>query len=337
MTNDETRMANPTRFRVPFVIRVSSFFRHSCFAIRHSSLKDIISFVRLRRLGGGAFAWFSSMPQYGKKKPRTLAAASLDTKEVAAPVMTKIISIHSYRGGTGKSNTTANLATATALHGKRVGIIDTDIQSPGIHVIFKLDEKKINRSLNDYLWGNCAIADTAYQIPIPEVQEKGGALFLTPSSTKAGEIAKVLKEGYDVDILNDGLDALGAALELDYLFIDTHPGLNEETLLSIAISDFFLLILRPDQQDFQGTAVTVEVARKLNVQNMYLIINKVHSSIDTAQLRKLVENTYHTSVAGVFPLTEEMFLLGSRGVFILDYPHHPWTKELLKVASLLRE
>jgi MinD-like ATPase involved in chromosome partitioning or flagellar assembly len=83
--------------------------------------------------------------------------------------------------------------------------------------------------------------------------------------------------------------------------------------------------------------VTVEVARKLNVQNMYLIINKVHSSIDTAQLRKLVENTYHTTVAGVFPLTEEMFLLGSRGVFILDYPHHPWTKELLKVASLLRE
>ena len=37
--------------------------------------------------------------------------------------------------------------------------------------------------------------------------------------------------------------------------------------------------------------VTVEVARKLNVQNMYLIINKVHSSIDSAQLKKLVEKT----------------------------------------------
>src|SRR3954454_7080966 len=87
--------------------------------------------------------------------------------------MTKIVSIHSYRGGTGKSNTTANLATAVALTGKRVGIVDTDIQSPGIHVIFDLDEKKVNRSLNDYLWGQCPIEDTSYQIPIPEVLAKG--------------------------------------------------------------------------------------------------------------------------------------------------------------------
>ncbi|MFQ3635749.1 MAG: MinD/ParA family protein, partial [Cyanobacteriota bacterium] len=29
--------------------------------------------------------------------------------------MAKIVSIHSYRGGTGKSNLTANLATAIAL------------------------------------------------------------------------------------------------------------------------------------------------------------------------------------------------------------------------------
>ena len=50
-----------------------------------------------------------------------------------------------------------------------------------------------------------------------------------------------------------------AALSLDYLLIDTHPGLNEETLLSIAISDSLVIILRPDQQDFQGTSVTVDV------------------------------------------------------------------------------
>ena len=50
--------------------------------------------------------------------------------------MPKIISIHSFRGGTGKSNTTANLAALLAADQKRVGVIDTDIQSPGIHVLF---------------------------------------------------------------------------------------------------------------------------------------------------------------------------------------------------------
>ena len=50
--------------------------------------------------------------------------------------MTKIISVHSYRGGTGKSNLVANLATNLALQGKRVASIDIDIQSPGIHILF---------------------------------------------------------------------------------------------------------------------------------------------------------------------------------------------------------
>lgn len=251
--------------------------------------------------------------------------------------MTKIVSIHSYRGGTGKSNTTANLATAVALFGKRVGIVDTDIQSPGIHVIFNLDEKKVNRSLNDFLWGHCPIEDTAYQIPLPEVESRGGKIFLTPSSTKAGEIAKVLRDGYDVGKLNDGFQALSEVLELDYLFIDTHPGLNEETLLSIAISDIFLLILRPDQQDYQGTAVTADVAKKLNVAKMYLVINKALSSMDFEQLKQVAENTYHTNVAVVFPLTEDMLQLASRGVFILQHPKHPWSKELFKLAKLVME
>src|SRR5882762_2615363 len=98
--------------------------------------------------------------------------------------MSRIVSIHSYRGGTGKSNTTANLATTIALQGLRVGIVDTDIQSPGIHVIFGLDESKINRALNDYLWGRCAIEETAYSIPLPQVAAQRGHLFLIPSSVK---------------------------------------------------------------------------------------------------------------------------------------------------------
>src|SRR5262249_15249026 len=185
--------------------------------------------------------------------------------------MSRIVSIHSYRGGTGKSNLTANLAALAALQGRRVGIIDTDIQSPGIHVLFGLDEAKINRALNDYLWGRCAIEETSYSVAPPEVAQRGGEIYLIPSSARAGEITRILREGYDVGLLNDGFQALLERLRLDVLFIDTHPGLNEETLLSIAISDALVLLLRPDRQDYQGTAVTVEVARKLNVPKMLLV------------------------------------------------------------------
>jgi MinD-like ATPase involved in chromosome partitioning or flagellar assembly len=247
--------------------------------------------------------------------------------------MSRVVSVHSYRGGTGKSNTTANLATLIAAQGRRVGIVDTDIQSPGIHVIFGLDESKINRSLNDYLWGRCAVEETAYSIPLPAVAAQRGAVFLIPSSAKTGEITRILREGYDVGLLSDGFQNLLSRLKLDYLFIDTHPGLNEETLLSIAISDVLVLILRPDRQDFQGTAVTVEVARKLNVPRMLLVVNKVLPAVDAASLREQVEGLYNVPVAGVLPLSTEMLELGSAGLFCLQHPYHPLTRELRKIAE----
>src|SRR5262249_31546996 len=77
-------------------------------------------------------------------------AESTESASIIVP-MAKMVSVHSFRGGTGKSNTTANLATTIALRGHRVGIVDTDIQSPGIHVLFDLQEDAVEHSLNDFL------------------------------------------------------------------------------------------------------------------------------------------------------------------------------------------
>jgi MinD-like ATPase involved in chromosome partitioning or flagellar assembly len=253
--------------------------------------------------------------------------------------MVKVVSVHSFRGGTGKSNTTANLAATVARTGKRVGIVDTDIQSPGIHVLFGFDESDMNLALNDYLWGRCAVEDAAYDVT-HKLQGQGGsnsAIYLIPSSLKAGEIARVLREGYDVGLLNDGFQGLIQQLNLDYLFIDTHPGLNEETLLSITISDVLLLILRPDRQDFQGTAVTVDIARRLEVPKMLPLVNKALSSFDFVALKKEVEETYGAPVASVVPLTEEMMQLGSSDIFSLRFPDHPLTQIYNNIAALLLE
>ncbi len=247
--------------------------------------------------------------------------------------MYKIISVHSFRGGTGKSNTTANLATLIASEGKRVGVVDTDIQSPGIHVLFGFALDSIQYTLNDYLWGKCEIEKAAYELQ-PE-KPISGKIFLVPSSIKAGEIARVVREGYDVNMLNDGFHDLVEKLELDVLIIDTHPGLNEETLLSIAISDTLVIIMRPDQQDFQGTGVTVEVARKLDVPQMVLVVNKVPPMFNTEDVKKRVEQTYNVPVAAVLPHSDEMMILASEGVFVLRYPDHPITQTLHSLAQVL--
>lgn len=249
--------------------------------------------------------------------------------------MTKIISIHSYRGGTGKSNLTANLAVCLASSGKRVAVVDTDIQSPGIHMLFGLEDTSHLRTLNDYLWERCPVHEAATEVTPPSVRESAGHVWLVPSRLQAGEIAKVLREGYDVGLMNDGLRDLAEQLALDYLLIDTHPGLNEETLLSIAISDVLMVLMRPDRQDFQGTAVTVEVARKLEVRELLLVLNKVLPSVAAAGFADDVSRTYKAPIVGVLPETPEMLELGSSGLFTLRSPDHPLSVELRRVAAAL--
>ena len=133
--------------------------------------------------------------------------------------MAQIISLHSFRGGTGKSNTTANLATLLAGEGRRVGVIDTDIQSPGIHVLFGLRGPQITHALNDYLWGRCSVADIARPVLQDVLPDR---LFLIPSSIKADDIVQVIRQGYDVRRLTMAFRELIDHLHLDVLLIDTH-------------------------------------------------------------------------------------------------------------------
>jgi MinD-like ATPase involved in chromosome partitioning or flagellar assembly len=247
--------------------------------------------------------------------------------------MAKIVAIHSFRGGTGKSNTTANLATAIAALGHRVAIIDTDIQSPGVHAVFGFDNEQAKYTLNDYLWGNCAIADASYDVSPPEIKQGEGRVFLVPSSSRPGDITRVLQEGYDVRLLKNGFRDLIQTFQLDYVFIDTHPGVNEETLLCVAISNLLIVILRPDRQDFQGTAVMVDLSRKLKVPKILMVINRILPTADVEALQQQIETAYEIPVVGLFPNCDEMMQLGSSDLFYLRYPTHPLTYEIAKVAQ----
>jgi MinD-like ATPase involved in chromosome partitioning or flagellar assembly len=93
--------------------------------------------------------------------------------------------------------------------------------------------------------------------------------------------------------------------------------------------------MRPDQQDYEGTGVTVQVARKLDVPRMMLIVNNIPSIFDAAEVKTRVEQTYNCEVGAVLPHSEEMMALASAGIFALRYPDHPVTAMLKKVATML--
>ncbi len=247
--------------------------------------------------------------------------------------MAEVVLVHSFRGGTGKSNTTANLATAIARTGKRVAVVDTDIQSPGIHLLFGMEQVNPQATLNQYLWGSCSVEEVAHDVSPDAVKQSGGQVFLVPSSSDAGDITRILHEGYDVRLLKRGFRDLIKALDLDYIFVDTHPGLNEETLLCIAVANTLVVILRPDRQDFQGTAVMVDLAQKLKVPRILMVVNRVMQNSAPEIVRQQLEAKYEVPVVGVLPNCDEMMQLASSGLFSLHYPDHSLTQIYHQVAD----
>jgi septum site-determining protein MinD len=249
--------------------------------------------------------------------------------------VSRVISIHSFRGGTGKSNTAANVAMLLAAEGQRVAVVDADLQSPGIHALFGLDQEALRYSLNEYLWGSCEIEQAAHDMTASLGAGLSGRVYLVPSSIKANDIGRVMREGYDVGRLNEGFRRLVKELSLDVLMLDTHPGLNEETLLSIAMSNALAIVMRPDHQDYEGTSVTLSVARKLKVPDLVLVVNKTPPVFDLDEVRERVEKAYECEVTAVLPHSDELMTLSSAGIFALRYPDHPITGLFRQIAARL--
>ncbi len=243
--------------------------------------------------------------------------------------MPKIISIHSFRPGTGKSNIAANIATILAATGQRIGIIDTDLHSPAIPLLFGIDERIIEHSLNDFLWGKCSIEDTAYDVSHGIDAALSGRVFLIPFVTRPGNIS------YDVSLLSDSFQLLVSALSLDVLLIDSQPGLEEANLPSLAFADVQVLVLRPDEQDYQGTGVTIDVVQQLGVPAMMLVVNQVPASLTLTEVQRQVEKVYGYAVIAVVPHSSELAALANTGLFVVHYPEHPITRILAETAVIL--
>jgi MinD-like ATPase involved in chromosome partitioning or flagellar assembly len=249
--------------------------------------------------------------------------------------MSKIIAINSFRRGVGRSKIGVNLSVLLALAGRRVGIVDANLQAPSLHLLFNQDESQLPTLLNHYLERNCDLKQAVYRVTAHAGQNVPGEIFLIPGSTRIDAVRQILRQGYDTGLLNRGFQDLLESFDLDVLFVDTQQGVNEETLFLIAIADILLLLLRTDQQDYWGTGITVQVAQKLNVPQVWLVVNEVPASFDPESIKSEVEQAYGYKVAAVLPHVEEMMTLASNQVFVLHYPDHPMTADLQQIIKSL--
>jgi len=214
-----------------------------------------------------------------------------------------VVTIHSFMRGTGKSTLTARLGRLLSRY-VRVALIDGDLTTPSLAQLLQVTPV-VGYTLNDLLAGHCRAADVALEVPVPsgladhDTGSKSGGLYLVPASDRPHDLRQVLRADMPFDQLAQGLQDLASTLHVDLILLEAAAGLSGLSLPALALADELALVMRLDQKDYQGTGVTIDVARRLGVEHARLIVNMVPEEYNLKEVEAAVASTYGTQVTAL--------------------------------------
>lgn len=163
----------------------------------------------------------------------------------------RIISVLNYKGGVGKTTTTANLGTALWILGKRVCLIDTDVQCNLTHLLgFSHAEK--DDTLHDWLLSDCP----------PPIYERYDGLYYIPSGRDASFESSLDKSFRREEVLSRKLSELKKAF--DYILIDCSPKEGLMNINAMAASDEVLIPIECSGFSLQGMQSLLSSLQKIN-------------------------------------------------------------------------
>jgi chromosome partitioning protein len=172
-----------------------------------------------------------------------------DTRRAGQPDATakredvKTIALANWKGGVGKTTSTANLGAALAERGKGVLLVDLDPQA-NLTEAFGLHEDP-HSSIAELL------ADPA-RADEDDVAEVGPRLGLVPSSAEMGDLAwELVREPDYQERLTRVLAALGERYE--WALVDTPPGVGLWPGLALLAADAVVIPTRPHDADVMAT------------------------------------------------------------------------------------
>ncbi len=248
--------------------------------------------------------------------------------------MARYLAVHSFKGGTGKSTVSANLAVMLAQMGKRVGVLDMDLEGPGIHVIFGVKEEDVKYTLNDVLLERTTIPNATVDLS-PRLGLRAGKLFFVPASYRVEDIMMVLRTGFEVKSFKAILDSLSEAFRLDYLIVDTHPGIENDTVLSMGVCHAMLLVSRVDQQDILGTGIMAKLAGSIR-KRAWLVFNMIPLELaggDVVAMSEKLAKLFGLKVIASLPFYMDILQTLSREIFVLAAPRHDYAKRIHRMAE----
>src|SRR3972149_4175418 len=166
--------------------------------------------------------------------------------------MGKIVAIHSYKGGTGKTLLSINLAAVYANRGKSVALLDLDFRAPSLQAIFKVHDTEY--WLNDYLNGVCEIEKVLVDMSQTHVKRGKLLVGLANPSTEAIREMTAKDRKWEMKALGRLLSlktSLLGEMSFDYVILDSRHGFPYSSLKTIPSAILVLLVAATDISDIK--------------------------------------------------------------------------------------
>jgi cellulose biosynthesis protein BcsQ len=208
----------------------------------------------------------------------------------------RIVTFYSYKGGTGRTMAAANMAWILASNGKRVLLIDWDLESPGLHRYlrpFLTDSDLTDRpGLIDFFSAAKPKKLLDFVVPVNWTFSAGGSLdFLAAGRLDKNYPRRVnlfnWAEFYDRRrgnrLIEEVRDTLKATY--DYVLIDSRTGISDASgICTVHMPDLLVVFFTLNHQSMEGSAA---MAASIRTQRPDLPIFPVPTRVEYGEQDKL--------------------------------------------------
>lgn len=256
--------------------------------------------------------------------------------------MSKIVAVHSYKGGTGKTLISTNLAVTLAKLDKKVCLMDLDFRAPSLSTLLNINSAE--HWLNDYLNGICEIDKVLIDLSSRiGSQDKFFVGLANPSIEAIRDMSSKDRKwemralGRLLSLRNSLLNANG----FDYIVFDTSPGLQYSSINAIVAADLVVVATTLDNSDVEGTKRMLRDLYDLFEKKTELVLNKVMYN-DTLmsgrdKIQAVVKDSFGVPLLGVIPCFCDISRAEGKIIFVHEKPEHPFTRILGDMAAKIEK
>lgn len=190
----------------------------------------------------------------------------------------KTITFYSYKGGVGRSLALANISSRLAEFGKKVCILDLDLEAPGLHLKFPVLEKHtITNGIVDYIFeftnsGRLHKNLDDYSIPFNLHINKPTVTLIPAGNIESKDYWKKLTSINWFNLLYENEKGLPFFLDLkqkiktqfspDFLLIDSRTGISDISGITLSLlADEIIVLAANNKENLRGTKKIIDDLR----------------------------------------------------------------------------